>query len=69
MYRKLTETEDEEMNQIQVNSIKQILSKLKRIVDYELKDNTFKIEKNKIIIDIVERILYFNQLNQVLKKV
>ena len=52
------------MNQIQVNSMKQILSELKRIVDYEPKDNIFKIKENKKIIDIVERILYFNQLNQ-----
>ena len=37
MYRKLIETEGEEINQIQVNSIKQILSKLKKIVDYEPK--------------------------------
>ena len=52
------------MNQIQVNYMKQILSELKRIVDYEPKDNILKIKKNKKIIDIVERILYFNQLNQ-----
>ena len=64
MYKKLIETENEEMNQIQVNSIKQILSELKRIVDYELKDNIFKIEENNKIIDIVKRILYFNQPNQ-----
>ena len=64
MYKKLIEAENEEMNQIQVNSIKQILSELKRIVDYELKDNIFKIEENNKIIDIVKRILYFNQPNQ-----
>ena len=52
------------MNQIQVSYMKQILSELKRIVDYEPKDNILKIKKNKKIIDIVERILYFNQLNQ-----
>ena len=64
MYKKLIEAENKEMNQIQVNYIRQILSELKRIVDYELKDNIFKIEENNKVIDIVERILYFNQPNQ-----
>ena len=41
-----------------------ILSKLQRIIDYVPKDNSFKIQENEKIIDIVERILVFNQLNQ-----
>ena len=47
MHKKLIEAEDEEMNQIQANSIKQILSELKRIVYYDPKDNVFKIDENK----------------------
>ena len=48
----------------------QILSKnyyvnyKERIIDYLPKDNAFKIEENEKVIDIVERILEFNQLNQ-----
>ena len=63
MYKKLSEIEDA-VNNFQVDSIKKILSKLQRIVVYVLKDNAFKIQENKKIIDIVERILEFNHLNQ-----
>ena len=52
------------MNEVRVDFIKKILSKLQRIIDYAPKDDLFKIEENEEIIDIVERILYFNQLNQ-----
>ena len=64
MYNKLIETEDEEMNQIKVNFIKKILSKLQKTVDYAPKDNTFKIEENKKIIDMVKLILEFHELNK-----
>ena len=47
------------MNGIRVESIR----KLKRIIEYAPKDY-FNIEENENIKDIVERILYFNQLNQ-----
>ena len=47
MYNKYIETEDDEMNQIKVNLIKKILSKLQKTVDYAPKDNTFKIKENK----------------------
>ena len=40
------------------------MGKLQRINDYTPKDDADKIKKNEKIIDIVERILYFNQLNQ-----
>ena len=63
MYKKLSETEGA-VNEVQVGSIKKVLSKLERIIDYVPKDNAFKIEENEKIIDIVERILEFNQLNQ-----
>ena len=52
------------MNEFRVDSIKNVLSKLQRIIGYTPKDDALKIEENKKIIDIVERILYFNQLNQ-----
>ena len=52
------------MNEVRVDSIKKVLSKLQRIIDYTPKDDAAKIEKNEKIIEIVERILYFNQLNQ-----
>ena len=52
------------MNEVRVDSIKKVLSKLQRIIDYTSKDDAAKIEKNEKIIESVERILYFNQLNQ-----
>ena len=63
MYKNLSETKDA-VNQVQVDSIKKVLSKLKRIIEYEPKDYAFKIEENEKIIDAVEKILEFNQLNQ-----
>ena len=39
---------------------KKVLSKLQRITDYTPKDDAAKIEENEKIIDIVERILEFN---------
>ena len=55
------------MNEFRVDSIKNVLSKLQRIIGYTPKDDALNIEENKKIIDIVERILYFNQLNQPVK--
>ena len=55
------------MNEFRVDSIKNVLSKLQRIIGYTPKDDALNIEENKKIIDIVERILYFNQLNQAVK--
>ena len=63
MYKKLSETKGA-MIEVRVDSIKKVLSKLKRIIEYAPKDDAFKIEENEKIVDIVERILYFNQLNQ-----
>ena len=48
------------MNGFRVDSIKKLLSKLQRIIDYTPKYDVFKIEENEKIIDIVERIRYFN---------
>ena len=63
MHKKLSETKDE-VNEVRVDSIKEVLSKLQRIIDYTSKYKEFKFEENEKIIDIIERILYFNQLNQ-----
>ena len=63
MYKNLSETKDA-VNQVRVDSIKKVLSKLKRIIEYEPKDYAFKIEEYEKIIDAVEKILEFNQLNQ-----
>ena len=37
---------------------------MKKIIKNVPENRKFKIEENQKIIDIVERILYFNQLNQ-----
>ena len=58
MYKKWSEREGV-VSGIRVESIR----KLKRIIEYAPKDY-FNIEENENIKDIVERILYFNQLNQ-----
>ena len=63
MYKKLSKTK-EAVNEVRVDSIKEVLYKLQRIINDTPKDNTFKIEENEKIIETVERILYFNQLNQ-----
>ena len=52
MYKKLGETENVKINQTKVGFIKKILSKLQKNIDYVPKNNTFKIEENRKIIDI-----------------
>ena len=60
MCKKLSESKGA-VNEVRAESIKKVLNKLQRIIDYVPKDNAFKIEENEKIIDIIERILYFNQ--------
>ena len=60
MYGKLIETENEEINKNKVDFIKKISSKLQKTIDYAPKDKTYEIEENEKIIDIVKRILEFN---------
>ena len=60
MYKKLSETENAEINKTKVDFIKKILSRLQRTIDYVPKNNTFKIGENEKIIDTVERVLDFN---------
>ena len=60
MYKKLSETENAETNKTKVDSIKKILSKLQKTIDYVPKDNACKIEENEKVIEIVEKIQKFN---------
>ena len=63
MYKTLWVTEGER-NEDQVYVIKKMLNKMKKTIKKVPQDRKFMIEENKKIINIVERILYFNQLNQ-----
>ena len=63
MYKKLRETEGER-NEDQVYLVKEVLNRMKKAIENVFENKTFQIEKNKKIINIVERILYFNQLEQ-----
>ena len=49
------------VNEVGVDSIKKVLSKLKRMVEYAPKDDAFKIEENEKIIYVVEKIIEFNK--------
>ena len=60
MYKKLGMTEGT-INEVRVYLIKELLNRMIKNVSEHRK---FRIEENQKIIDIVERILYFNQLNQ-----
>ena len=63
MYKKLSEIEGR-VKKVRVDSIKKVLSKLQRVVYYVPKDKAFEIQENEKIIDIVERIIEFNNKNQ-----
>ena len=63
MYRKLSKTKAA-VNEFWVDSIKEVLSKLKRIIDYTPKDDAVKIEENEKITDLVERLLELNNKTQ-----
>ena len=63
MYKTLRATEGER-NEDQVYVIKKMLNKMKKTIKKVPEDRKFMIEENKKIINNVERILYFNQLNQ-----
>ena len=60
MYKELNEVENIELNQVKVDFIKEILSKLQKTVDNLPKENTSKIEENEKIISIFQNILEFN---------
>ena len=59
MYKNLRETEGVR-NENQVYSIKLELDRIKKVIE----NKKFMIEENEKIMDIVERILYFNRLDQ-----
>ena len=62
MYKKLREAEGER-NEDKVYSIKEMLNKMKEAIKNVPKDKVSRVEKNKKIIDIVERILELNSKN------
>ena len=64
IYKKLVETENTKTNKNKADLIKETLSGLQKTIHYVPKENAFKIEENKKIMDIVKQILEFNQLNQ-----
>ena len=66
MYKKLREAEGKK-NEDQVYAIKKVLNKMKKLIENVPEDRKFKIEENQKIIDIVKRILYFNQSGECLK--
>ena len=59
MYKKLSQTKVV-VNVVRVDSIKKVLSKLKRIIVYAPKDDAAKIEENEKIINIVQKIIELN---------
>ena len=63
MYKKIREIEGRR-NENRVYLIKLVLDKMKKVIENVPEDKTFKIEENEKIINITERILYFNQQNQ-----
>ena len=63
MHKKLHETKGKE-NEDQVYSIKEILDKIKNKIKNVPENKISIIEGNEKIINIVEHILYFNQLEQ-----
>ena len=62
MYKSLRDTKGKK-NENQVHLIKEIINWLKETIKNMFKDELPRVENEKII-DIVERILYFNQLEQ-----
>ena len=63
MYKQLREAEGVR-NENQVYLIKMGLDKMKKVIENVSENRKVMIEENEKIIDIVERILYFNGLDQ-----
>ena len=61
MYKRSCETNDKK-NEDQVYSIKEMLDKIKNKIKNLPENKIFMIDGNEKIINIVERIIYFNQL-------
>ena len=64
MYKKLRETEGKKKNEDQAYLIKEMLNRMKEAIKNVSKNRKFKIEENEKTINIFERVLYFNQLDQ-----
>ena len=60
MYKKLCDTKSKKKNKDQIYLIKEMLDKLKEAIKNVSEDKKFIIKENKMIINIVERTLYFN---------
>ena len=63
MYKELSKTKDTE-NEVRVDLIKEVLTKMKKVIENVPKDDVLKIEENEKIIDIIERILELNNKAQ-----
>ena len=63
LYKKLSSTEGER-NEDQVYVIKKMLNKMQKTIEKVPEDSKFMIQENKKIINIVEHLLYFNELKQ-----
>ena len=63
MYKKLRKTEGTR-NENRVYLIKEVLNRMKKAIKKVSENRKSMIEENEKIIDIVKRILYFNQLDQ-----
>ena len=66
MYEKLLVPEGEWKKE-GVFLLKKMLNEMKKVIENVPEDRKFKIEENEKIINIVECILYFNQLEQSVK--
>ena len=64
MYKTLNETAGLEKNKAQVNTIENILTSLIKKIESRPTSDAIKIKNRNNMLEIVEIILYFNQLNQ-----
>ena len=64
MYKSLSNTIGSEENEAQANAIKDKLANLMEVFKSRPTSNTKKIENRNNMVQIVQRILEFNQLNQ-----
>ena len=63
MYKKIRETAGAK-NENRVYLTKMVLDKVKKVIENVPENKKFKIKENEKIINLVERILYFNQQSQ-----
>ena len=63
IYKKLRKVEGKK-NENRVFLIREVLNKMKKVIENVPENKRLKIEENEKIINIVQHILYSNQLNQ-----